>query len=876
MVPITLHLQNFLSYGDPPTTIPFSAITQQAGGPIICISGNTGHGKTAILEGISWALWGESRKVKGDKRAGVRVIHRGQLKCQVQLDFMLPQLPDTVFTVSRRITRPRLSSDRYTQGLLFRRNDKGEIVDLTGRTDTGTQETINNVIRLSYPTFCSSSYIHQKNSGLFLESTPGQRMSVLSDILDLSIYEELYQLAKKERDHFRTEEIRMRTIRERNVDEFERGKTRLRELETLPARVKEVITKITQTKGFIQHHEEEHQRFLALHRQEHELSKIITGLDARSDIARDHLQTHSRIYAEAENLYEHKEHIATIHTEHTDNKQQLIVLTALRDEARRHIKTKEALESDFEQERARLQAVNQERLQQITVLEEKKQRAYATIQEHARQQRILEEVLAREPELLQSIEVAVQHVAHVTELREIEVIKKAEAAHTMVEVTERLSLLTGKETECPVCHKGLAEEERQAIQTNYQKQAEVLKGIITAADNRMAELEQEFTQILAEQAEQETVKQRIAAARLDHEKHSTQQSLAEEELKQLSEELVRVDALVEQTSHRLLTNAFAETTQRQIQAAIQRIPEYDEEHLCALTTRQHAIEEDTLFGQRQAVEQAEKTMTDMQKLIDSDQQDIEQLTREKESAGEELLTIKGQLSEMDEERILNDIQMFAETLNDLEEEQGELYKQVGEQNALEIKQHEREREYAKIQQDLQNVSTLGEDYARLCEVYAPMGIQSWLVTSALPDLERTTNKLLSRLLHGFQVEFITDTATKKGDHRKTLLIFVNGEPFEIFSGGEQFRINFAIRVGLSKLLAHRASVPLRFIAIDEGLFSSQDAVGQQIVLEMIREISDEFSLILLISHNEQVKQTFPTRIEVFKSEAEGSTISISY
>ncbi|MCZ7674381.1 MAG: hypothetical protein M5U34_48245 [Chloroflexi bacterium] len=46
-------------------------------------------------------------------------------------------------------------------------------------------------------------------------------------------------------------------------------------------------------------------------------------------------------------------------------------------------------------------------------------------------------------------------------------------------------------------------------------------------------------------------------------------------------------------------------------------------------------------------------------------------------------------------------------------------------------------------------------------------------------------------------------------------------PYDNYSGGEQFRVNFAIRLALSQLLAKRAGARLQTLVVDEG-FGSQD------------------------------------------------------
>ncbi|MCX7912942.1 MAG: hypothetical protein N2506_08320, partial [Dehalococcoidales bacterium] len=79
--------------------------------------------------------------------------------------------------------------------------------------------------------------------------------------------------------------------------------------------------------------------------------------------------------------------------------------------------------------------------------------------------------------------------------------------------------------------------------------------------------------------------------------------------------------------------------------------------------------------------------------------------------------------------------------------------------------------------------------------------------------------------------------------RETLDITItddlNTRPYEMFSGGEAFRINFAIRVALSRFLARRAGSPLPTLIIDEG-FGTQDNTGMERLKEAIISIQNEF------------------------------------
>jgi exonuclease SbcC len=118
---------------------------------------------------------------------------------------------------------------------------------------------------------------------------------------------------------------------------------------------------------------------------------------------------------------------------------------------------------------------------------------------------------------------------------------------------------------------------------------------------------------------------------------------------------------------------------------------------------------------------------------------------------------------------------------------------------------------------------------------------------------------------------------KRADKKETLDIKIsdssgNYREYNMYSGGEAFRVNFALRLALSRVLAHRAGARLQTLVIDEG-FGSQDADGRQRLIEAINQVRSDFQKILVITHLDELKDSFPARIEVEKSAA-GSTVSV--
>jgi exonuclease SbcC len=108
---------------------------------------------------------------------------------------------------------------------------------------------------------------------------------------------------------------------------------------------------------------------------------------------------------------------------------------------------------------------------------------------------------------------------------------------------------------------------------------------------------------------------------------------------------------------------------------------------------------------------------------------------------------------------------------------------------------------------------------------------------------------------------------KKGGTKETLDIKISDSagirPYELFSGGEAFRIDFALRIAISKLLARRAGADLQTLIIDEG-FGSQDEEGLSLIMDTLYAIQEEFAKIIIVSHLPHMKDHFPVHFVIEK------------
>ena len=82
MIPLKLHIKNFVSYRVP-QDIDFEPY------PLICLSGKNGHGKSALLDALTWVIWGQARKASGVAKADEGLLHLGQTHMLVRLDFKI-------------------------------------------------------------------------------------------------------------------------------------------------------------------------------------------------------------------------------------------------------------------------------------------------------------------------------------------------------------------------------------------------------------------------------------------------------------------------------------------------------------------------------------------------------------------------------------------------------------------------------------------------------------------------------------------------------------------------------------------------------------------------------------------------------------------
>jgi len=166
------------------------------------------------------------------------------------------------------------------------------------------------------------------------------------------------------------------------------------------------------------------------------------------------------------------------------------------------------------------------------------------------------------------------------------------------------------------------------------------------------------------------------------------------------------------------------------------------------------------------------------------------------------------------------------------------------------------------------------------EVFHKDGIPTALLMEIVPEIEQEASRILRDLSSGrMDISFKFGRKTKTGKMTEELIIEAidqgGSHPVSRYSGGERMRINLALRLGVSEVVTKRSGYKGRVetLVIDEG-FGPLDEEGRRATVEILQSLRQRFKKILVISHIDDVREAFETRLMVSKPVGGYSSISV--
>lgn len=855
MLPKRLELYNFLAYRQP-DPISFEGMH------LACLSGPNGAGKSSLLDAITWALWGKARVRSDDD-----LIHQGQSEMFVQLDFAQG---DNLYRVVRRRQKAKKAgaAGRSALDLFAWDEDLNQWAAITAPSVNETTRRITELLRLEHETFVHSAFLQQGRADAFTVAAAGERKRLLSDILGLDQWEQ-YEERAKERLRAIKHNLDLFTMQ---IDEIARQELEepalLRDLELREGdfaeaekRRAEAEARYAEVAGAEEQMELARMRLAgAEHRirqREHDLAEI----DAELARLQKRLAALGPVIGERESIQEGYQRLQSARETDQALGEKLQAMSAIKDRLNE-------IEGAIQAQRADLEA-------QVSVHRDRigtAQRAATGLEALQADLADVQVEIARLETQEASREALRQELASLIELGATLGANNKVLRKEMDDLKARLEQLEAAGAVCPLCGQPLSEEHRAQVLAEVQAEGK-MRGD-TYRDN-VARYKETEAGRSAHEAAIKTLDGELRAlqglrdraAKLDA---NVEAARSAAEL--LGTERSALGAIEAQ----LAAGDFAQELQAQRETIRTEIASlgYDSEAHSAVRETLSALSE---YEERQrALDAALQEEPEVRARLEAA---AARRARWEESLAQERAEAAAAQAE---------IEVLGERVEEARRREGEMREAraaeqrahaavVRVQQALAALENARQR---KADLEKRRDEQLAEQglYEELRDAFGKNGVPAMIIEVIIPELQESANHLLARMTGGrMHVRFDTQREKKTGGGViETLDILISDElgtrSYDLYSGGEAFRVNFAIRVALSQMLARRAGAQLRTLFIDEG-FGTQDEDGRQRLVEAITSIQDRFDLVLAITHIDELRDAFPVQIVVSKT-PDGSRVSV--
>ena len=239
----------------------------------------------------------------------------------------------------------------------------------------------------------------------------------------------------------------------------------------------------------------------------------------------------------------------------------------------------------------------------------------------------------------------------------------------------------------------------------------------------------------------------------------------------------------------------------------------------------------------------------------------------------------GQISEGRFKEVTQEVKEKNHELESLRASMGESQRKVG---GLEERIEHQQQILKKIDLIKEQRASLDKERRiekELIGAFGKTGIQALILENSAIEIEKIANNLLSKLTNGnVNIKIQTQKLNQDGTMKEVFDIIITDEfhssPFNMYSGGEKFRIAFVVRMALSILLSRRAGVKVGAIFYDEA-FQDLDEDGIDRMIEIFKLLSDDFRYQMVITHTSQLKNHFRDVLVVNKT-SEGSFVTKKY
>jgi exonuclease SbcC len=245
---------------------------------------------------------------------------------------------------------------------------------------------------------------------------------------------------------------------------------------------------------------------------------------------------------------------------------------------------------------------------------------------------------------------------------------------------------------------------------------------------------------------------------------------------------------------------------QQTQTSLQALGYQPEEHERRRQAEREARKVEETYRKLEAARAAADSLRRELATLEANQAVLAQEITQNESLHDEIrLQLEARQS------ALPNVEAIKADLENLNREENNLRQQVGAARQMVDVLESQRRRHVSINEEIAAVKAQIADLKALELAFGKDGIPALLIEQALPQIETQANEILDRLSDGrMSIAFLTEREykdKKREDKKQTLDILISDSAgqreYELFSGGEAFRINFAIRCPFARAGAAR-------------------------------------------------------------------------
>lgn len=860
--PVSISVKNYRNYKE--ESFDFTDVS------FCSINGVNGAGKSSLfMDAIADCLYEETRE--GDNKAWIRGTEDAR---SGSIEF--------VFDIGEkrfRVVRTRTKSGRAT--LNISQKDGEEWLNLSAERIRDTQDEIEKILGMDSMTFRSCALIMQDQYGLFLQAKKEERMTILGNLLGLSVYGLMEQeakklladtrrslMAKKEAVKVKTEFIEEKGDPDTELDELEKEAEELAQIRKMTDQDIEVCKE--QIADYKEAQKKSDELLIATDATKKELSSI----QSEKEAVEKEMETFDMFLRNAEMIMNKaKEYEAAEET-----------IKNLTPDVMEYESCKRTLEEKDSQIQRYENIINTTRIQNKAI--EEQLAAIGTADEELIAQKLseLEEKRTELTEMRKKKDRCAELSANIANVH-------AEAVQAISELSAQLHVTESRLDECKKQREFIADSGCPDIEhatCRFLESAKVDADRIDALEDKAADLKGSIQGVKESDARYtEFWNGEIASIGYSAEKENELLSEIEslgiyqkkkselEEKKALRARLEGEKASNDKTIGSCAENVStvkleSEKITENVLKLSETVEKYQEAKRSAEELRIFADQKNNIPVYTERKKHVEEKLKDLGEQEEKKNAEWMRLSAEYIQLRDRLAGIPSgkeeRLSELERKRA--DLE---EKASSMQVKKGVLLQRI--EDTKKIRE-----EIGQLKSDITRDAEAAARYEVLKQAFSQDGVPHQIVRNIIPHITDTANNILGQMTGGTMgVEFVMERTVKGKDGDKATLDVLIDEygkttlPYASKSGGEKVKASLAVILALSEIKATAAGIQLGMLFIDEPPFLDDD--GAQAYVDSLETIRSRYPdvKIMAITHDDAMKARFSQSITVIKTD-EGSKV----